>query len=210
MPKCLIDFILCCSKKLSAPGTFPLKLQDNIMQWKLALYYEVESGNFLLIINDKAFLSMPFKASLSPTGPKNIEQGYITLNGVEVHSGFAQCTAGMMAEWCAEHSIESITAASIGGDILDGFKCTSSEALNLVFEDLARSIDYEEGLRIFKIGKFVDQNTLEEWPLNQLLSKCHRLQELTIIYLDTTDANRIQILEFAGLAATSSSCLSKL
>ena len=65
----LIDFILCFSKKLSAPDTFPLKLQDNIMQWKLALYYDVESGKFLLVINDKDFLGMPYKASLSPPGP---------------------------------------------------------------------------------------------------------------------------------------------
>ena len=56
-----------------------------------------------------------------------------------------------MAEWCAEHKIESVTAACIGGDSFVRFKCTSSEALNLVFEDLARSIDYEEGLRKFEI-----------------------------------------------------------
>ena len=84
-----------------------------------------------------------------------------------------------MAEWCAEHNIESITGACIGGR----FKCTSSEALNLVFEDLARSIDYEEGLRVFEINWFKDENTLEEWPLSQLLFKSHRLQKLTIEYL---------------------------
>ena len=93
----LIDFILCFSKKLSAPDTFPLKLQDNIMQWKLALYYDVESGKFLLVINDKAFLGMPYKASLSPPGPQNIERGTIKLNGVVVIKEFAQCYAGMMA-----------------------------------------------------------------------------------------------------------------
>ena len=117
------------------------------MQWKLALYYDVESGNFLLVINGKAFISMPYKASLSPPGPQNIEHGTIELNGVKVHEGFYQCAAGMMAGWSAEHNIESITGACITG----GFKCSSSEALNLVFEDLARSIDYEEGLRVFEI-----------------------------------------------------------
>ena len=75
------------------------------MQWKLALYYNVQSGNFLLAINDIAFLFMPYKASLSPPGPQNIEQGKIMLNGVEVHEGYTQYTAGMMDNWCAEHSI---------------------------------------------------------------------------------------------------------
>ena len=152
------------------------------MQWKLALYYNVESGNFLLVVNDKAFLSMPYKASLAPPGPQNIEKGTITLNGVEVIKDFAQCYAGMMTERCAEHNIESIIAASIKGSASIGgdFKCTSSEALNLVFEDLARSIDYEEGLRKFEIKHFGDKNTLEEWPLSLLLFKSHHLQQLTI------------------------------
>ena len=72
MLKCLIDFILCCSKKLSAPGVFPIKLQDDIMQWKLALNYDAENGDFVLYINDIAFHSMPYKASLAPPGPQNI------------------------------------------------------------------------------------------------------------------------------------------
>ena len=75
MLKCLIHLVLSFSKKLSAPGIFPLKLQDNILQWKLALYYNVESGSFLLAINDKAFLGMPYKATLAPPGPQNIEAG---------------------------------------------------------------------------------------------------------------------------------------
>ena len=50
----------------------------------------------------------------------------------------------------------------------------------MVFEDLARSIDYEEGLRKFEIRGFDDKNTLEEWPLSQLLLKSHHLQHLII------------------------------
>ena len=112
----------------------------------------------------------------------------------------------MMAERCAEHSIESVTDVNIR-DLV----CSSSDALNLVFEDLARSIDAEEGLKKFEIGNLADQNTLEEWPLSQLLSKCHHLQELRVYSLHfTTAANRSQLLEFAGLAATSSSCLHAL
>ena len=56
-------------KEFVSTGTFPLELQDDIMSWKLALYYNVESGNFLLFINGKAFLSMPYKASLALQGP---------------------------------------------------------------------------------------------------------------------------------------------
>ena len=112
----------------------------------------------------------------------------------------------MMHEWCDDKNIESVTAVSI-----EHLVCSSSEALNLVFEDLARSIDYEVGLRRFEIKDFSDKNTLEEWPLNQLLFKSHRLQQLTIWDLeDTTAANRSQILDFAGLAATISSYLRTL
>ena len=157
------------------------------MQWKLALYYNVESGNFLLAINDKAFLGMPYKASLAPPGPQNIETGTITLNGVLLHEGYTQYTAGMLDEWRGQKSIEAVTEAYIG----DRFACSSSDALNLVLEDLACNIDSEQGLKKFCIEGFSDQNTLEEWPLSQLVMKSHHLEELTIRSLhDTTAANR--------------------
>ena len=80
-----------------------------------------------------------------------------------------------------------------------------------MLEDLARCVDKEEGLKKLKINFFLDQNTLEEWPLSQLLFKSHRLKKLTIWDLRyTTATNRSQILEFAGLAATTSRCLSTL
>ena len=114
------------------------------MQWKLALYYHVESGNFLLAINDKAFHGMPYKASLAPPGPQNIEAGEIKLNGVEVHSGYTQYTAGMLDEWRGQKSIEAVTDVNIFN-----LTCSSSDALNLVFEDLACNIDSEQGLKKF-------------------------------------------------------------
>ena len=154
---------------------------------------------------------MPFKASLAPPGPQNIEVGTITLNEVEVHSGFTQCFAGMIKALCRLYKVYSVTDVCISGVRGGEFACTSSEALNLVFEDLARSIDYEEGLKKLEISNFGDKNTLEKWALSQLVFKSHHLQQLTIKNLGwTTAANRSKILEFAGLAATSSSCLQKI
>ena len=61
------------------------------------------------------------------------------------------------------------------------------------------------------IRAFADKNSLEEWPLSQLLLKSPNLAELKIIFLrDTTEANRAKILEFTGQAATFSSCLHTL
>ena len=54
-------------------------------------------------------------------------------------------------------------------------------------------------------------NTLHEWPLGQLVVKSPRLEYLKIYHMIyTTPANRSQLLEFAGLAATNSSCLHTL
>ena len=92
-----------------------------------------------------------------------------------------------------------------------GFECTSSEVLNSVFDDLGRSIDEEQGLKKLTIMRFNDKNTLHEWPLGQLVVKSPRLEYLKIYDLImTTPANRSQFLEFAGLAATNSSCLHTL
>ena len=58
---------------------------------------------------------------------------------------------------------------------------------------------------------FEDQNTLQEWPLSQLVIKSPNLEYLKIECLvHTTPANCSAILEFAGLATTNSSCLHTL
>ena len=112
-------------------------MQDDKLQWKLALDYDVKNGNFVLYINDKAFLSLPYKASLAPPGPQNIEMGTIELNGVQVHKGYAQYTTDLLDKWCSELNIQS----SVTEAYIEGLVCTSSETLNLVFEDLGRNID---------------------------------------------------------------------
>ena len=41
------------------------------------------------------------------------------------------------------------------------------------------------------IDEFHDQNDLEEWPLSQLILKCHKLEELFISgFYYTTAANK--------------------
>ena len=82
-----------------------MKLQDDELQWKLALNYDVENGNFVLFINNKAFLSMLYKSSLAPPVSQNIETGIIMLNGVKVHRGYTQYTAGLLGEWCDKKGI---------------------------------------------------------------------------------------------------------
>ena len=76
------------SKTLSQAGIFPLVLQDDELGWKLAVDYGVEDDKFTLFINGRAFISLPYKASLATPVPQNIEVGIITLNGVKVHSGY--------------------------------------------------------------------------------------------------------------------------
>ena len=57
---------------------------------------------------------MPYKASLAPPGPQNIEAGTIKLNGVQVHKGYTQYTAGMLDAWLRQESIEAVTDVFIG------------------------------------------------------------------------------------------------
>ena len=148
---------------------FPIVLQDNELQWKLAVEYDAQKEVFILCINGRAFLTLPHKASLATPVPQNIEQGEIKLNGVEVHSGFIQYTEDTFHEWFDEHRIESVTQAYFGGF----FACSSSNALNSVFDDLGLCIDLEQGLKKLEISGFADKNTLEEWALSQLVIKSH-------------------------------------
>ena len=79
----------------------------------------------------------------------NIEDGSIYLNGVLVHENYTQYTEDTFYEWCDQHSIESVTEATIYKLI-----CSSSDAINSVFDDLGRYIDEEEGLKKFEIIDF--------------------------------------------------------
>ena len=194
-------------KKLTQPGAFPITLQDDELCWKLSLDYNVQTDKFLLFINDEAFEEMPFQAEVAPSGPQNIDQGTIKINEVEVHEGFEQYTPFTVDGWRADYKLKPTVDIFIGG----GFSCTSSEVLNSLFDDLGLSIDKEQGLKKLTIEQFYDENTLHEWPLGQLVLKSPHLEYLKIYDLRvTTVANRSQLLEFVGLAATNSSCLHTL
>ena len=165
------------------------------------------TGKFLLDINDVPFLNMPFQAEVDPEGPQNIEKGTIMLNNdAKIHEGFGQYAAGALVKTAKRQKLPAATEIYVGGDRGVGFSCTSSEVVNSVFDDLGRIVDEEEGLKNLTIERFYDQNSLQEWPLGQLVYKCSHLQSLKLASLDrTTPANRSQLLEFAALAITFSS-----
>ena len=80
-----------------------------------------------------------------------------------------------------------------------------------MFDDLGHFIGQEQGLKSLNIEQFSDKNTLQEWPLGQLVLKCHHLQSLKICQLlNTTQHNRNLLIEFAGQVATYSSSLHTL
>ena len=77
--------------------------------------------------------------------------------------------------------------------------CSSAQVLNSLIEQLGLLVDEEKGLKKLTIINFQDQNNLEEWPLDQLATKCFALESIEIgsLYL-TTPENRTKLLEFVG------------
>ena len=129
-------------KKLNNPALFPLKLQDDELNWKLSLGYIVEGDKFLLFINDIPFLTLSFKAYVTSTGPINIEYGTIKLNGVKVHKGWAQFTPGTVKRWYQEAAdLESTTEI-----YLKKLRCSNSNMLNTLVDVLGRTVNTEQGL----------------------------------------------------------------
>ena len=82
--------VLARNKKLTDPSTFPLKLQGNNTSWKLSLGFDQHQKVFVLSINDKPFLMLPYQAEAIPPGPQNILSGTILFNGEEVHDSWAK------------------------------------------------------------------------------------------------------------------------
>ena len=75
-------------------------------------------------------------------GPQNIQSGIIKLNGEEVHSGFGQYEPELFQKYVVSEGLPLTTDIFIGDDpMMTGFKCTSSEVINSVFDDLGRTID---------------------------------------------------------------------
>ena len=103
-------------KELSEQGLFPLVLQDEELQWKIILNYDLPSNKFLLAINGAPFSLMPRQYQVNPKGPQNITMGAITLNDDVVHDGWAQFDADTVYEWCSELDKEPLTDIHIGID----------------------------------------------------------------------------------------------
>ena len=101
------------SKNLSSPGIFPIRLQDDVLGWKLSVHYHLPTNVFGLTINDLPFLGMPYQAQLILKGPQNIRGGLIELNGVQVHEGWAQFTAHTIDEWFSRNDSQPTTNLTI-------------------------------------------------------------------------------------------------
>ena len=116
---------------------FPLKIQIDEVKWKVAIFYYVPADKFALTINDIPFHCMPFQPEVTLEGPQNIEKGLIRLNDVQVHTGFGQYEPETFLHYAVSEGLEPTKDIFIGG----GFRCTSSEVVNSVFDDLGRTID---------------------------------------------------------------------
>ena len=124
-----------------------------------------------------------------------------------ISEGFAQWTDQFyqgQREWA--ECFEPITKVR-----LSFLKCSSVALVNSVFEEVACSIDENEGIKSLEI---VDHNTkhgLDWWPLSQIVTKAPNCQELTIRDLKyTSEENRSILLEFAGQICTVSNSLTLL
>ena len=73
-----------------------------------------------------------------------------------------------------------------------------------MIDEIGRSIDNVEGegLKSLEIDYLTDQNSLEAWPLSQLVTKCPNLEIVKISDLDTTTDNCCLLLDFVGQACT--------
>ena len=122
---------------------FPIKIQIGEVEWKVALGYYVPTDKFALTINDIPFDGMPFQAEVTPEGPQNIDGGLIKLNDEQVHTGFGQYEPETFQKYVVSEGLQLTTDIFIGKDEEGNgfFKCSSSEVVNSVFDDLGRTID---------------------------------------------------------------------
>ena len=109
-------------KNLSQAGVFPLRLQDDDLRWKLSLDYKVPYDTFLLFIDGLAFMNMPLRAVVAPSGAQNIEHGFIKLNevGVRVYKDYTPLNNDTVFWWLSEHKLQLITEID-----LESLRCSS-------------------------------------------------------------------------------------
>ena len=128
---------------MNHPNLFPLIFQDNVLSWKLSLHYSVAEDKFHLFINDKPFLSLPFKADVSGSEPMNIENGEIKLNDIQVHKGWCMWTEDTIKGWYKDAADLQPTTEIY----LRSLRCSSTNMVNTLIDVLGRTINEEQGLK---------------------------------------------------------------
>ena len=148
-----------------------------------------------MFINDLAFFLMPYQAEAIPAGPQNITRGTIALNGEYVHAGWAQYYSGFVEDKCEEFKISSITEVD-----LYNIESSSPQAMNSLLDDIGYNIDQGQGLKKLKLHFNNDENdTIQEWPLSQILARSPLLEHLEISHLhENNAASRSTLLNFCS------------
>ena len=122
------------------------------------------------------FLDLPYQAEVALVGPQNIQEGLIRLNKRKIHFGYIAYNSQYLRTMCQEENLnEAVTEIDI-----DYIKCSSAQVLNSLIEQLGQLVDEDKGLRKIKISGLSDKNNLEEWPLDQLVTKCFALESINI------------------------------
>ena len=122
---------------------------------------------------------------------------------------------GFLIDWSAEKFQERREATNctepISEVVLCGnFDCSSVDVLNSVIDVISCNLEIE-GLKKLDIEQFSDKNTLEEWPLSQLLCKASKCEFIRISNLThTIDQNRSCLLNFVAEVCTMSENLETL
>ena len=129
------------------------------LPWKLTLGHDAVTKQFTLAINGVPFFQLEFQQELEPTGPQNIEEGEIKINGVLINPenyGFKMFgesdSLGLMLK---EHQLDKqqINHVYIGGT----FRCSSTEVVNSVFDQIGQCVDNDDqGLASLEIDNYRD------------------------------------------------------
>ena len=92
-------------------------------------------------------MDLEYQQELEPVGPQNIEQGAIKINDVRItpkdNYGFSQFSNNAFAEMLKKHDFDddkSINHVFIGGIDDGGFKCSSAEVVNGVFDQIGQCV----------------------------------------------------------------------
>ena len=134
-----------------------MKLQGNETALKLSLYFDEQSKDFVLFINDLAFFLLPYQAEAVPQGPQNILGGQIYLNGKKVHDGWAQYYSGFVEDMCVENKISSITQVEF-----EYIECSSAQVINSLLDDIGCNIEQEQGIKTLVLSfGFYENNIIQ-------------------------------------------------